>query len=120
MLILSRTIGEVVHIGDDIEVTVVAVHGHQVRFGINAPREVAVDREEIASRKQHERATGVVAESPATTLTGGRPKVRVTKRRIGSDTVQSSALPPALPPRPERGKKPTLHIGPSKSKVIDA
>jgi carbon storage regulator len=37
MLILSRNIGEVVRIGDDIEVTVVAVNGHQVRIGINAP-----------------------------------------------------------------------------------
>ena len=44
MLILSRNIGEVLHIGDDIRVTVTAVHGHQVRFGIDAPREVVVDR----------------------------------------------------------------------------
>ena len=117
MLILSRTIGEVVHIGDDIEVTVVAVKGHQVRFGINAPREVEVDREEIANRKQRERATGLVAESPATALTGGGPNVRVTRRRISTEAVQSSALSPALPPTPERGNKPILHIGPSKSKI---
>jgi carbon storage regulator len=123
MLILSRTIGEVVHIGDDIEVTVVAVNGHQVRIGINAPREVVVDREEIANRKQHERATGLLAESPATALTpeattsGDRPKVRVTKRRISTAAVQSSALAPALPPTLERRNKPTLHIIPSKSKI---
>jgi carbon storage regulator len=123
MLILSRTIGEVVHIGDDIEVTVVAVNGHQVRIGINAPREVVVDREEIANRKQHERATGLVAAIPATaiapeaTASGGRPNVRVTKRRISTAGVQSSALPPCLPPTPERRNKPTLHIVPSKSKI---
>jgi carbon storage regulator len=121
MLILSRHIGEVVHIGDDIEVTVVAVKGHQVRFGINAPREVVVDRTEIANLKQHERATSLVAESPANaiapeaTASRGRPNVRVTKRRIS--TVQSSALPLALPATPERGKKPTLRIGPSKTKI---
>jgi len=56
MLIMSRTVGEVVNIGGDIEVTVVAVKGHQVRIGVNAPRTVGVDREEIASRRRHERA----------------------------------------------------------------
>jgi len=126
MLILSRNIGEVVHIGDDIEVTVVAVNGHQVRIGINAPREVVVDRREIADRKQHERATGLVAEIPATALTpetatsGGRPIVRVVKRRITTEAVPSSDLPPALPSTPERGKKPTLRIGPLKSKMTSA
>jgi carbon storage regulator len=123
MLILSRNIGEVVHIGDDIEVTVVAVKGHQVRFGINAPREVTVDREEIANRKQLERAPGFVAESPAgaiapeATARGDRPAVRVTKRRIRTEAVQPSANPRALPPIPERGKKPMLRIGSSKFKI---
>ena len=123
MLILSRNIGEVVRIGDDIEVTVVAVHGHQVRLGINAPRDVVVDREEIANRKQHERAIGLVAEIPATatapeaTVSGGQPHIRVTRRRIRTEAVQSSSLPPALPPTPERGKKPTLRIAPPRSKI---
>lgn len=55
MLILTRRAGESLHIGDDIEVTVMAVNGSQVRLGIKAPRDVAVDREEIAQRKQRER-----------------------------------------------------------------
>jgi carbon storage regulator len=67
MLVLSRNIGEVVRIGDNIEVTVVAVNGHQVRLGINAPREVVVEREEIANRKQHECATSRLAENGAIT-----------------------------------------------------
>ena len=50
MLILSRRTGETICIGDDIEVTVLEVRGNQVRFGINAPREVAVHREEIYER----------------------------------------------------------------------
>jgi carbon storage regulator len=123
MLILSRNIGETVHVGDDIEITVVAVHGHQVRFGINAPREVVVDREEIANRKQHELATGLVAETPAAaiareaTASSGRLKVRVTRRRISTEALQSSTLPQPLPPTLERRKKPTLHVDPSKSKI---
>jgi carbon storage regulator len=51
MLILTRRAGEALRIGDDIEVTVMAVNGSQVRIGINAPRDVAVDREEIADRE---------------------------------------------------------------------
>lgn len=56
MLILTRRAGEALRIGEDIEVTVMAVSGSQVRLGISAPREVAVDRAEIAARKRRERA----------------------------------------------------------------
>lgn len=55
MLILTRRAGEALRIGDDIEVTVMAVSGTQVRIGIKAPRDVAVDREEIAERKRRDR-----------------------------------------------------------------
>lgn len=47
MLILTRREGETLLIGDNIEVTVVAVQGGQVRLGITAPREVQVLREEL-------------------------------------------------------------------------
>jgi carbon storage regulator len=65
MLILTRRAGEALRIGDDIEVTVMAVNGSQVRIGINAPRDVAVDREEIAERKRRDRAGGATASVPA-------------------------------------------------------
>ena len=55
MLILTRRTGESLRIGDDVAVTVMAVNGSQVRIGIKAPRNIAVDREEIAERKQRER-----------------------------------------------------------------
>ena len=55
MLILTRRTGETLRIGDDVEVTVMAVNGLQVRISIKAPRNVAVDRLEIAERKQRER-----------------------------------------------------------------
>jgi carbon storage regulator len=54
MLILTRRTGESLRIGDDVEVTVMAVNGSQVRIGIKAPRNIAVDREEIAERKRRE------------------------------------------------------------------
>jgi carbon storage regulator len=52
MLILTRRVGETLMVGDDITVTVLGVKGNQVRLGVNAPRDVAVHREEIYSRIQ--------------------------------------------------------------------
>ena len=54
MLILTRRVGETVVIGNDVTVTVLGVKGNQVRLGVNAPREVAVHREEIFERIKRE------------------------------------------------------------------
>lgn len=54
MLILTRRVGETLMIGDEVSVTVLGVKGNQVRVGINAPKDVAVHREEIYDRIQKE------------------------------------------------------------------
>ncbi len=55
MLILTRRAGETVMVGSDITITVLGVKGNQVRIGINAPKDVAVHREEIYERIQSEK-----------------------------------------------------------------
>ena len=55
MLILTRRVGETLVIGDEVTVTVLRVRGNQVRLGVNAPKEVAVHREEIYQRIQMEK-----------------------------------------------------------------
>ncbi len=58
MLILTRRVGETVMIGDEVTITVLGVKGNQVRVGINAPKHVAVHREEIYERIKREQQGG--------------------------------------------------------------
>lgn len=64
MLILTRRVGETLVIADDVKVTVLGVKGYQVRLGIEAPKSVAVHREEVYARIQRERAGGDDASKP--------------------------------------------------------
>jgi carbon storage regulator len=64
MLILTRRVGETVMIGDDVTITVLGVKGNQVRVGINAPKHVAVHREEIYERIKREQQGAEVSEQP--------------------------------------------------------
>lgn len=59
MLVLTRKVGQMVNIGNEITVTVLALSGNQIRLGIAAPRDVVVHREEV-----YERIHGVSTPHP--------------------------------------------------------
>lgn len=63
MLILSRKMGESIHLGDSVTVTVLGVARGQVKIGIDAPRELSVHREEVYRRIQEEQ-TRVASKDP--------------------------------------------------------
>ena len=54
MLILTRKVNETLMVGDDVSVTVLGIKGGQIRIGINAPREIAVHRQEVYERIKRE------------------------------------------------------------------
>lgn len=63
MLILTRSIGENLMIGDEVVVSVLGVKGNQVRIGIQAPRDLPVHREEIYRRIEREQGLGAPVSS---------------------------------------------------------
>ena len=78
MLILTRRVGETVVIGDDVTVTVLGVKGNQVRLGVNAPKQVAVHREEIYERIQREQDRRATQRGP-----GGRRGALIRRGGVG-------------------------------------
>lgn len=65
MLVLTRKTNQSVMIGDDVEVTVLAVMGDKVRLGIQAPREIPVFRDEIYLEMQESNADSDLATASA-------------------------------------------------------
>ncbi len=53
MLVLTRKLGKRLIIGDTVTVTVVKISGNRIRLGIEAPRDVIIDREEVCKRKEN-------------------------------------------------------------------
>jgi len=72
MLVLTRRRGQVVRIGDDVEVVLLAVQGDQVRLGIRAPRDISVVRGELLDQVREENRAA--AQAPA--MLGKRPAAK--------------------------------------------
>ena len=82
MLVLSRRLGEVLKIGDDIELTILGVNGNQVRLGVTAPRHVAVDREEIRARKDAGLPVPLAPESDNTPVIEKKTRPLLLRNRL--------------------------------------
>ncbi len=54
MLILTRKLGESIIIEDNIKVTVVEINKQQIKLGIDAPKHITINREEIAKKVKEE------------------------------------------------------------------
>jgi carbon storage regulator len=64
VLILTRRVGETITIGENVKVMVLGVKGNQVRVGIDAPKEIAVHREEIYERIKNEQSASKSGYDP--------------------------------------------------------
>ena len=64
MLILTRRVGEAMKLGEDITVTVLGIRGNQVRIGIDAPKSVSIQREEIYGTTETDRTLKNAEELP--------------------------------------------------------
>jgi carbon storage regulator len=107
MLILARRPGGRVVIGEEILVTVMAVNGHTVRLGIEAPRRVSVYREEIwLAVKEENRAAAAATADALPSARAPTPHGRVPD--VESPTTQGTIPLPKnrSHPRGDRGRGP--------------
>jgi carbon storage regulator len=93
MLVLCRRTSESLLIGDEVTVTVLAVKGNQVRFGIAAPRDVTVDRQEVWERKQEQEGGAPAAEAATAPDASDAPPAARMRNRRKRRTLAISALP---------------------------
>ncbi|MDK3257423.1 carbon storage regulator CsrA [Blastococcus capsensis] len=104
MLTLTRSVGETIRIGDDIEIHVVEVRGGTVRLGFKAPREVAIHREEVY--RQIAEANLLAAQVTADTL--GALAAFAPTAVSGSEAVGAGVEGPGAP---EDGTVPAARPG---------
>jgi len=68
MLVLSRKLNEKIKLGEDIEITIVAISGDTVRIGINAPRDLKILRHEIYEEIQKQNREAMAGEEVGQSL----------------------------------------------------
>ena len=70
MLVIARKVGQTLLIGDDIEVTISAIRGDQVRLAINAPRSVSILRREVVEQVEEGNLAAIDAAAGVMDLVG--------------------------------------------------
>jgi carbon storage regulator len=110
MLTLTRSVGETIRIGDDIEIHVVEVRGGTVRLGFKAPREVAIHREEVyrqiaeanllAAQVTADSLGALAAFAPSAGATAGSGEQSSATGAVG--TARGTAAPVPRPDRPDK------------------
>ena len=103
MLTLTRSVGESIRIGEDIEVYVVEVRGGTVRLGFKAPREVAIHREEVY--RQIAEANALAAEVAAD-VAGALAAFAPPPAPAPAATAAASAAAPTPAPTPAAAARP--------------
>ena len=103
MRCFTRRSGQTLRIGDDVVVTVTSVRGGSVRLGFEVPRDMIVDREEVAEQKKRERVAGnlqYVAQNRALTSRGNATGRRAQVAEVETLAAKSRAkrLPATKPP----------------------
>jgi carbon storage regulator len=110
MLILTRRPAETIYIGEQVTVTVLGVVGNQVRFGIEAPRSITIDRAEIHERKKRAalgNANGNIA--PAQGPNGNLASAQVVEEDE-EEEVNGNVADAPLPQAGGGGHSPTLKL----------
>jgi len=116
VVVLVCKVGEAVRIDHDVEVIVLRVRNNQVRLGIKAPRDVTVDREEVAQRKCEQRVSDGAYYGPSNgfapnvAAVSDAPNIRIIRRRLSNEAVPSAVVPVVLTPILTREGRTTLHI----------
>lgn len=85
MLVLTRKLGASLLLGDNIEIRILGILGNQVRIGINAPKGIAVDREEIHLRKLADRMRSIAP--PEKAPSDRKPTIILKKSKLCPENV---------------------------------
>ena len=110
MLVIARKVGQTILIGDNIEITISAVRGDQVRLAIQAPREISVVRREVAeqvgagNQAAIETADNALIEQISRALSSGLASTGDAPRKVSLGRSSASAKDSSSSPEPPDGE----------------
>jgi carbon storage regulator len=92
MLVLTRKTGQMIRIGNTVEVAVLEIRGDRVRIGLNAPRDVSIRRQEVLERIAREEQTANRPVGPITSDIDRRRKscIQPSSKQIAKTCASAS------------------------------